>query len=192
MKTLVLILGLVFSLNGFAEVPVGFEQFDPRSQDLKVINNGLDLAIEYINKGAPTLNQRAVEVGKAVIKKLSSVIFLNATYGEAITHCSGREAFIDHSYLNNIFICPLVVQGIHSSGKRLATQLMSQLLIHEGVHLLGEKNECIATEFELKILINSGVENISRVNRDKYDNICDLRWADVYLPHKKSDALAYQ
>ncbi len=180
MKTLVLILLFVsISLSTSANASYsGF--FPPNNNSIEYRNylRGLARAKANILQGTAQLNDYAVTFGAKVIEALEKANILVSTDVESENACQrikDRGAFVN--LVENptaIFICQTVRENISYESEQ-NVNILSQMLVHEGVHLAGDTNECNASYFEISVMKNTSMGVQSRQNLMAYNPKCNFK-----------------
>ena len=178
-------------------LPSGFEYSTSGSDHTMLIEARAD-SIELIRNAGKNpgnnLSAFAIKFGEEVIQNLLSSKFAISTTAESEIRCADNTMFVNPDFQNTIFICRAVTRAL-AGGSRLNALIVSQLMIHEGAHLVlyaqsrggrPNRDECSPTYFELVIMENNfGVRNIpSMGNRDAYKEQCGFPEYD-HIPSKR-------
>lgn len=199
----ILILGtmlLTFDVHAqSSSLPAGFE-YTTSGAEYEAYFSAKKNAIALIRNASKNpgnnLNANAVEFGEKVIHRLLSSKFAISTNATSESKCSNNDMFVTPKYPDVIFICNVTRNAI-ASGDNKNLLIASQILIHEGAHLVEHAksaytnvtpDECRPTYFELVIMENNfGKHNIPNMgNRDAYKAQCGFaEYDDVPSKSKK-------
>lgn len=149
---------------GFVELPI-------TDVEARNYNEARKRSIQYIRTAISKLNNsNATYLGEKVIEELRRARFFVSSTEESTKKCGDRGFFVNGKYPGIIFICDGIREVIRDDFDR-AIDKTAQLFIHEGVHLAGVSNECVATEFEL-IVIDESIGVQTWVSKDRYQSQC--------------------
>ena len=178
-------------------LPSGFEYSTSGSDHTMLIAARAD-AVQLIRNAGKNpgnnLNAFAIKFGEEVIQALLSSQFAVSTTADSEIRCADNAMFVNANFQNTIFICRAVIRAL-AGGSTLNSLIASQIMIHEGAHLVlhaqsrggrPHRDECRPTYFELVIMENNfGKKNIpSMGNRDAYKEQCGFSEYDD-VPSKR-------
>ena len=172
-------------LPGFVAVELQNPEY--KTYDM-IRKKAISLIRQAINRPDNGLNAAGVAYGQKIIEKLlvaSFAVSINAASEEV---CKKSPFFTSSTYKNLIFVCGISRNALRH-GKYKDLLMASQLLIHEGAHLVDHEehnyshvkyDECGPTWIELTIMGNDfGHKNIpTMVNRDSYKAQCGFEYYD--------------
>lgn len=134
------------------------------------------MAVALVREAMPSLNARGARLGARVISALQKVRFMASTNARSQQICSARQysLFVNASFRNTIFICDEVRTHARHANQD-AFNRIAQGFVHEAVHLTGEMDECVATQFEVTVMDRTiGVQ--SQGSQIRYRAQCRGRW----------------
>ena len=168
-------------------LPQGFEYLASGKEHeslVRIRSNAIYLIRQASKNEGNNLNAHAVDFGEKVIEQLNMSKFAISTNESSEKRCGNSDMFVNPSFPNVIFVCGHTRTAINSGVARNHL-VASQILIHEGAHLVDyamglRSKECRATYFELAIMENNfGKKNIPTMgNRDTYKRMCGFEEYD--------------
>ena len=142
----------ISTLANFSPHP-GFEQLSDDHPEAIALSEARRMAINFIRKAATTSSfneQKRKDIAAAAIDKLS-IAKIYVSVNPFNVSCHGNRAYVDQKIPNSIFICDQIRGELMNKNPETLVGI-AQDLIHESIHLLGSRDECIATNFELTVM----------------------------------------
>ena len=147
-------------------VLAGFYELDPSHDERLQYEQGRAKAIALLD-GAQGLDASLADLARRTSQALAGARLFVAGDAEADRQCAPIRAalFVRQDHPGHIYICADTRWHVlHERGP--VTNILAQILIHEGAHLAGSTDECRATALELVVAGNGmGIANYGNFHR---------------------------
>ena len=156
------------AIPGFRPLPAG----SPEQQSYLYARSEAEA---LVRAALPRLGAADARMARRVIPALQQARFLASSNRQSGQLCTARRysLFVNAHYRNQIFVCDEVRPHARAGGPD-ALRRIAQGFVHEGVHLTGELDECVAARFELAVMQRTiGVQ--THGSQIRYGAQCDLR-----------------
>jgi hypothetical protein len=131
----------------------GFRALPASSVEQRNYEAARALAMDLICRAEPTLSGRNARIAGAASEQLAGARFYASSDRQAGRTCASGSysLFVSARDPERIFVCDDVRPHAQRGGAD-AVAILAQGFVHESVHLAGERDECIATAFELAVM----------------------------------------
>lgn len=131
----------------------GFRALPAASVEQRNYEQGRGLALDLIGRARPALSGRNARIADAALPELRDARFLASSDRASWRTCAGGRysLFVSEREPGRIFVCNDVRPHAQAGGAD-AVAILAQGFVHESAHLAGERDECVATAFELAVM----------------------------------------
>lgn len=148
---------LVAALLAIASRPAaalpGFRALPANSLEQRNYESGRSLALDLIRRARPALAGRNAGIADIAVRELATARFYASTDAQSLRTCArgSYSLFVREHVPGRVFVCDDVRPHARSGGAD-AVAVLAQGFVHESAHLAGERDECVATAFELAVM----------------------------------------
>lgn len=131
----------------------GFRALPAASQEQRNYEAGRSLALGLIRRARPALDGRNGQIADAALGRLAGARFYVSSDRAGWRTCASGSysLFVSPRDPGRIFVCDDVRPHARGGGAD-AVAILAQGFVHESAHLAGERDECVATAFELAVM----------------------------------------
>ena len=150
----------------------GFRALPAVSVEQRNYDQARGLALALIRRAGPALSGRNARIADAALPELAGARFLASSDRQGWRTCAGGSysLFVSEREPGRIFVCDDVRPHARAGGAD-AVAILAQGFVHESAHLAGERDECVATAFELAVM-DSTIGRRSAGSRIRYGARC--------------------
>lgn len=131
----------------------GFRALSAASLEQRNYEQGRGLALDLIRRARPTLSGRNARIANTAFTRLADARFLASSDRQGWRTCASGSysLFVSEREPRRIFVCDDVRTHARAGGSAVVA-ILAQGFVHESAHLAGERDECVATAFELAVM----------------------------------------
>jgi len=131
----------------------GFRALPAASVEQRNYEQGRGLALDLIRRARPALSGRNAQIAGTALGRLAGARFLASSNPQGWRTCASGSysLFVNVREPGRIYVCDDVRPHARAGGAA-AVAILAQGFVHESAHLAGERDECVATAFELAVM----------------------------------------
>jgi hypothetical protein len=131
----------------------GFRALPARSVEAANYEQARGLALDLLGRAAPDLAPPEARLARAAASALARARFLASSDRDSFRTCASGSysLFVTPREPGRIFVCDDVRPHARAGGAE-AVAILAQGFVHESAHLVGVRDECAATRFELDVM----------------------------------------
>ncbi len=150
----------------------GFRALPANSLEQRNYEQGRGLALDLLRRARPALAGRNARIADMAVSQLAAARFLASSDRLSLRACAAGSysLFVSEREPGRIFVCDDVRPHARAGGAE-AVAILAQGFVHESAHLAGERDECVATAFELAVM-DSTIGRRSAGSRIRYGAQC--------------------